>query len=79
MSIIHEKNKVNEFDGYGNIPWQSVNDEFIVSDSMKATIANEILPHNKWAWTSFKNELYVKWVLFNKSLKKALGIYKLKQ
>jgi len=78
MSIIHEKNKVNEFDGYGNIPWQSVNDEFIVSETMKAVINEGILPHSKWAWTSFKNELYVKWVLFNKSFKKALGLYKLK-
>jgi len=78
MSIIHEKNKVNEFDGYGNIPWENVNDEFIVSDTMKALISGEILPHSKWAWTSFKNELYVKWVLFNKSFKKALGLYKLK-
>lgn len=78
MSIIHEKNKVNEFDGYGNVPWSSISSEFIVSDAMAATINNEVLPHSKWAWTSFKNELYVKWVLFNKMLKKALGIYKLK-
>ncbi len=79
MSIIHEKNKVNEFDGYGNITWDNVKNDFIVSDSMAATISREILPHGKWWWTSFKNGLYVNWVLFNKSLKKALGIYKLKK
>jgi hypothetical protein len=79
MSIIHEKNKVNEFDGYGNITWDDVRNNFIVAKSMDSTIASNILPHKQWAYTSFKNELYVKWVLFNKMLKKALGIYKLKQ
>lgn len=78
MSIIHEKNKVNEFDGYGNIKWEDINKDFIVSPTMASNIAYNILPHNKWAWTSFKNETYVKWVLFNKMLKKALGIYRLK-
>lgn len=78
MSIIHEKNKVNEFDGYGNIPWDTVRDTFVVSAHMDATIAAGILPHSKWWFTSFKNALYVNWVLFNKSLKKALGIYKIK-
>tara|TARA_B100001105_G_C22330902_1_gene416891 strand:+ start:164 stop:1021 length:858 start_codon:yes stop_codon:yes gene_type:complete len=78
MSIIHEKNKVNEFDGYGNIKWDDVKNDFIVSKPMKATISSGILPHAAWWWTSFKNGLYVNWVLFNKSLKKALGIYRLK-
>ena len=79
MSIIHEKNKVNEFDGYGNIPWGDIRQEFILSESMKETVTKGILPHSSWWWTSFKNGLYVNWVLFNKMLKKALGIYRLKQ
>ena len=79
MSIIHEKNKVNEFDGYGNVPWEEIRQEFILSESMQQTITNGVLPHSTWWWTSFKNGLYVNWVLFNKVLKKALGIYRLKQ
>ena len=79
MSIIHEKNKVNEFDGYGNIPWGDIRQEFILSESMQETVTKGILPHSSWWWTSFKNGLYVNWVLFNKMLKKALGIYRLKQ
>lgn len=78
MSIIHEKNKVNEFDGYGNIKWEDVKQDFIVSAQMQSNIDANILPHSKWAWTSFKNGLYVNWVLFNKMLKKALGIYRIK-
>ncbi|KAF2516856.1 hypothetical protein E0W68_11615 [Flavobacterium salilacus subsp. salilacus] len=79
MSIIHEKNKVNEFDGYGNVKWDDVKSDFILSTAMEANISKNILPHSKWAWTSFKNGLYVNWVLFNKMLKKALGIYRLKK
>lgn len=79
MSIIHEKNKVNEFDAYGNILWDNIKSDFIVSPAMQQAISKDIIPHRKWAWTSFKNGLYVNWVLFNKILKKSLGIYKLKQ
>lgn len=79
MSIIHEKNKVNEFDGYGNVKWEEVKNDFILSPAMQTTITENIVPYSKWAWTSFKNGLYVNWVLFNKMLKKALGIYKLKK
>lgn len=79
LSIIHEKNKVNEFDGYGNINWDDVKKEFIVSDAIDATIRREMLPFSQWRWTSFKNRLYVNWVLFNKLFKKSIGIYKLKK
>ena len=79
LSIIHEKNKVNEFDGYGNVDWQQLKKDFILSPAMQANIDTNILPHSKWAWTSFKNALYVNWVLFNKMLKKALGIYRIKK
>lgn len=78
MSIIHEKNKVNEFDGYGNISWPEVSRDFILSEGMASTITTTILPHSKWAWTSFKNGLYVNWVMFNKLVKKSLGIYRIK-
>ncbi|RZJ60313.1 MAG: hypothetical protein EOO45_24580 [Flavobacterium sp.] len=63
---------------YGNLNWEEIRKDFIVSDKMAATISAEILPHSKWAYVSFKNNLYVKMVLFSKMIKKALGIYKLK-
>ncbi|WP_227658750.1 hypothetical protein [Flavobacterium haoranii] len=34
LSVIHGKNKVNEFDGYGNIKWNSLKNDFIVSDKV---------------------------------------------
>jgi hypothetical protein len=79
MSIIHEKNKVNEFDGYDNVEWQSIRNDFIVSDVMDETIKKDLIPHKDWLYLSIKNLLYVKMVLFSKILKKSLGIYKLKK
>jgi len=79
LSIIHEKNKVNEFDGYGNVDWQVIRNEFVVSQEMDSYISTHIIPHEKWRYLSLKNYVYVKWVLMNKLLKKSLGIYKLKK
>lgn len=78
MSIIHQKNKVNEFDGYGNVKWETISDDFIVSDTLNKTIKENILEYNKWWFLSVKNFLYVKMVLISKKLKKAIGIYKYK-
>lgn len=78
LSIIHEKNKVNEFDGYGNIKWQDINNEFIVSEGINEKIIQELMPFKTWWFLSLKNFLYVKMVLFSKVIKKKLGIYKLK-
>jgi hypothetical protein len=78
LSIIHEKNKVNEFDGYGDVKWEDVRRDFAVSAAIDALIAAQIVPESRWRWLSFRNRLYVRWVLFNKMLKKSLGIYKLK-
>ena len=78
MSIIHDKNKVNEFDGYGEVNWDKLRADFKVSEKMDARLLAEALPQSKWRWLSFKNRLYVKMVLFSKQFKRAIGIYKLK-
>jgi hypothetical protein len=78
LSIIHGKNKVNEFDGYGNIKWNGINDKFIVSDKINEAILKTQLSFSKWWFLSLKNYLYVKMVLFSKQIKKSLGIYKVK-
>lgn len=79
MSIIHEKNKVNEFDGYDKVTWKDIKDDFIVSKAMSSSIEAHLIPYEKWKFLSLKNKLYVKYVLFSKNFKKALGIYKLKK
>ena len=76
LSVIHGKNKVNEFDGYGNIKWNTLKNDFIVSDKISQKIENDQLPFSKWWFLSLRNFLYVKRVLFSKQLKKMLGVYK---
>lgn len=79
LSIIHQKNKVNEFDGYGNISWSTIRHDFILSTTMDETILNNQIPFSNWWFLSLKNLLYVKMVLYSKILKRILGIYKLKK
>lgn len=78
MSIIHEKNKVNEFDGYGNVKWDEINNAFVVSNELKIKIASELLPFSAWKFKSFRNFMHVKMALFGKVLKKNLGFYRIK-
>ena len=78
LSIIHGKNKVNEFDGYGNIDWNEINSDFIVSEHKNKEIIATQLPFSKWWYLSLKNYIYVKLVLISKQIKKGLGIYKIK-
>ena len=78
LSIIHGKNKVNEFDGYGNIKWNDINSDFVISESKNSKILTTQLPFSKWWFLSLKNCLYVKMVLGSKQIKKMLGIYKVK-
>lgn len=78
MSIIHEKNKVNEFYGYGNVDWNIISKEFIVSDFINQKIKSEIIPHSQWWFQSLKNLINVKFSVFSKILKKRIGLYKIK-
>lgn len=79
LSVIHDKNKINEFDGYGDVKWTDLREDFLVSPKIDSRLLTDAVPQSKWQWLSFKNMVYVKWVLANKMLKKSLGIYKLKK
>lgn len=78
LSIIHGKNKVNEFDGYGNIKWSAIGSDFIIEKNTAAKITQTQLPFSKWWFLSLRNYLYVKMVLLSKMLKKTIGLYKVK-
>ena len=78
MSIIHEKNKVNEFDGYDKVDWNVIQSDFSVSEIIDKKISSEIIPYSQWRYLSFKNKLYVNYVLLSKKFKKAIGLYKIK-
>ncbi len=78
MSVIHQKNKVNEFDGYGNINWSEISSYFKVAEKINVKLNSQLLPFRKWWFLSFRNKLYVKSVLLSKILKKTIGIYNIK-
>ncbi|WP_229734128.1 glycosyltransferase [Flavobacterium orientale] len=79
LSIIHDKNKVNEFYGFGNIFWDSLENEFIISDKINEEIKSKIIPQKKWLLLSLKNEWHVRFKLLSKKIKKIIGLYKLKK
>ena len=78
LSIIHGKNKVNEYDGYGNINWKDLQNNFIVSKKINDEILHNQIKFKEWWFLSLRNYLYVKMVLLSKKIKKTLGIYKVK-
>jgi hypothetical protein len=78
IAVIHEKNKVNNFNGYDNVKWENLKDEFILSAEANELIKNELVPHSKWLQLSIKNKIIVKYKVLSKSIKKFFGIYKFK-
>lgn len=78
MSIIHGKNKVNEFNGYGNVDWLTIKEYFIIAESISNSIPAQLLPYKKWWFSSLKNRVNIASQIKSKMLKKKLGIYKLK-
>lgn len=78
IAVIHEKNKVNNFNGYDNVKWNKLKSDFVLSEEANVLIKNELLPHNKWLKLSWKNKIIVKYKVVSKSFKKFFGVYKLK-
>lgn len=78
IAVIHEKNKVNNFNGYDNIKWEDLKTDFILSNEANYLIKTELLPHKKWLKLSIKNKIIVKYKVLSKSIKRFFGIYKIK-
>ncbi|MFN3968548.1 glycosyltransferase [Flavobacterium sp.] len=78
IAVIHEKNKVNNFNGYDNVKWDKLKSDFILSEEANVLIKNELLPHSKWLKLSWKNKVIVKYKVISKSFKKFFGVYKFK-
>lgn len=70
MSIIHSENKVNEFEGYGNVNASQVLENFAFSELLKNEILSHLKPQKNWIFTSFKNWLKTLWTVFSKDLKR---------
>jgi len=78
-SVIHQENKVNEFDGYGDVDWNDIKSNFLVSESASTAIEQNLMPYEQWRFENLTNRVYVHYVRLSKTFKKKLGIYKLKR
>lgn len=79
LSVIHQKNKMNRFNGYGKVDWRVLKNFFSVSDVLSAYILVHSTPTKKWKFLSLKNQLTDFWISRSKRLKKILGMYRSKK
>lgn len=75
LSIIHQRNKVNKFDGYGNVNWENLKTDFILSEEANNLITKNTIPFTDWIFTSIKNQITQGFELNFKLLKRKLGLY----
>lgn len=78
IAVIHEKNKVNNFNGYDNVKWEDLMADFVLSDEANQFVIANQIPMSKWWKLSLKNKWIVKYKVFGKWLKKLFGVYKIK-
>jgi hypothetical protein len=78
IAVIHEKNKINNFNGYDNVPWESLRECFVLSEEADKIVSEQAISYKKWYKLHLKNKFIVKYKVLSKTIKKALGIYKLK-
>ncbi len=75
LSIIHSKNKVNKFWGYGKVDPEKLY-EFHISTERTAEIIDRLVSFNSWRFLSFKNRVKLKSKLYYKDFKAFIGVYK---
>jgi len=75
LSIIHFENKVNEFNGYGNMDWDVVMDKFCVEPAKLAELKEEKMSFGKWRLVSWINFIDIRVTYFFKDLKRNIGLY----
>ena len=78
LSIIHQRNKINKFDGYGIVKWENIKTEFVLSEEANQLIVAKTIPFSNWFFTSLKNQFIQKFELNFKLLKRKIGLYKTK-
>jgi uncharacterized protein (UPF0297 family) len=78
LSIIHQRNKINKFDGYGKVKWENIRKNFVLSEVTNKLIAEKTIPYSNWIFTSIKNQFLQTFELNFKLLKRKLGLYKAK-
>lgn len=78
IAVIHEKNKINNFNGYDLVKWEDLSKDFVLSTEANQLILKELIPHSEWLKLSIKNKIIVKYKVISKKFKKFFGVYKYK-
>ena len=76
MVIIHQENKVNEFDGYGKVNAEEVFQDFMMDETITQKVLSQQISVEKWYFQSLKNKVSTFTNIFFKDLKKKLNFYK---
>lgn len=74
LSIIHQQNKTNEFQGYGRVPVREVADFFPASEAAEAALGH-LEPLSRWRGRSLINRVQGQLGLAGIHLKQRLGLY----
>lgn len=78
LSIIHQRNKINKFNGYGNVNWENLKKHFTLSEEASHLISTKKIPLSEWIFTNIKNSIVHKFELNYKLIKLKIGFYKFK-
>ena len=78
LSIIHQRNKINKFDGYGMVKWEHIKNGFTLSEEANQLIVEKTIPYSQWFFTSLKNQFVQTFELNFKLLKRKIGLYNTK-
>lgn len=75
LGIIHSKNKVNQFEGYGRVDAEIIN-KFHIAKIKRDEILNGLSNYDSWRLLSFANKLSSLSACYYKDFKKFIGLYK---
>lgn len=75
LGIIHSKNKVNQFEGYGRVDPEIIS-KFNIVKTKADEILNGISNYNSWRLLSLTNKLRSFSACYYKDFKKFIGLYK---
>jgi len=77
LSLIHNENLSNFFDGYGKVNWNDIVNNFIIDKNIANQISKNLIPYKKWIIKSLINSIILKTNVHFVMLKKKLGFYNL--
>ena len=73
MSLIHMENKINDFDGFGDVDWDDIRG-FNLNKCILSEMELRVVPFATWRTKSFQHQLKTQCKVFVKLLKRQLSL-----